>query len=134
MIINGQPMTTAEYIQASSRVGRGKVPGMVFVNYYKTQARSLSHYENFKSYHTTFYRYVEPSSITPFTYQVRLRALHAALVIAIRHSGIGLLDNKGAENFDPSMDKVKKVLKSLKIRIKNASINKEVKKFPSNID
>jgi hypothetical protein len=43
MVINGQPLTTAEYIQASSRVGRGKMPGMVFVNYYKTQARSLSY-------------------------------------------------------------------------------------------
>jgi ATP-dependent helicase YprA (DUF1998 family) len=49
MVINGQPLTTAEYIQASSRVGRGEVPGVVFVNYYKTQARSLSHYENFTS-------------------------------------------------------------------------------------
>ena len=37
MIINGQPFTTAEYIQASSRIGRSDVPGMVFVNYYKTQ-------------------------------------------------------------------------------------------------
>jgi len=125
MIVNGQPLTTAEYIQASSRVGRGDVPGMVFANYYKTQARSLSHYENFKSYHTTFYRYVEPSSVTPFTFQVRQRALHATLVAAMRHSGIGLLDNKGAENFDPGQAPVKKVIKRLKIRIQNASINKE---------
>jgi len=42
MIINGQPLTTAEYIQASSRVGRSEVPGMVFANYYRDQARSLS--------------------------------------------------------------------------------------------
>ncbi len=123
MIINGQPLTTAEYIQASSRVGRGDVPGLVFINYYKSQARSLSHYENFKSYHTTFYRYVEPSSLTPFTYQVRKRALHAALVIAIRHSGIGLLNNKGAENFNSDSAQVKKVIKLLKIRIKNACID-----------
>jgi len=125
MIINGQPLTTAEYIQASSRVGRGDVPGLVFVNYYKTQARSLSHYENFKSYHSTFYRYVEPSSLTPFTYQVRQRALHAALVIAIRHSSIGLEDNKGAERFDSSLDAVKKVIKLFKGRIKNAVNDKD---------
>ena len=123
MIINGQPLTTAEYIQASSRVGRGEVPGLVFVNYYKTQARSLSHYENFKSYHNTFYRYVEPSSLTPFTYQVRQRALHAALVIAMRHSGIGLLSNKGAENFNAESAEVKKVIKAFKIRIKNAFVD-----------
>ncbi len=135
MIINGQPLTTAEYIQASSRVGRGEVPGLVFVNYYKTQARSLSHYENFKSYHSTFYRYVEPSSLTPFTYQVRKRALHAALVIAIRHSGIGLLDNKGAERFDPSLGTVKKVIKLLKIRMRNASSDKNtIKKTLEHID
>jgi len=125
MIINGQPLTTAEYIQASSRVGRGEVPGMVFVNYYKTQARSLSHYENFKSYHNTFYRYVEPSSLTPFTYQVRKRALHAALVIAVRHSGIDLLDNKGAESFDPDLPKVKMVISILKRRIEDAAANSE---------
>jgi len=125
MIINGQPLTTAEYIQASSRVGRSEIPGLVFVNYYKTQARSLSHYENFKSYHNSFYRYVEPSSLTPFTYQVRKRALHAALVIAIRYSGIGLLDNKGAENFDENSPEVKKVIKILKKRIRQACAKKD---------
>mgnify|MGYP000680381515 CR=1 FL=1 len=125
MIINGQPLTTAEYIQASSRVGRSETPGLVFVNYYKTQARSLSHYENFKSYHSTFYRYVEPSSLTPFTFQVRQRALHAALVIAIRHTGIGLLNNKGAEKFDPNNPQVKKVIKILKNRIGHACQSKD---------
>lgn len=124
MIINGQPLTTAEYIQASSRVGRGNIPGIVFVNYYKTQARSLSHYENFKSYHDTFYRYVEPTSLTPFTYQVRQRALHAALVIAMRHSDIGLLDNKGAELFNSDSTEVKKVVKIFKKRVKNAFFEK----------
>lgn len=67
MIMNGQPITTAEYIQASSRVGRGDVAGIVFANYYKDQARSLSHYENFYPYHQSFYRHVEPTSITPYT-------------------------------------------------------------------
>ena len=120
MIINGQPLTTAEYIQASSRVGRGETPGVVFVNYYKTQARSLSHYENFRAYHDSFYRFVEPSSLTPFTYQVCSRALHAALIIALRYSNIGLLENNKAGNLDPDASEVKNIISKFKGRIKRA--------------
>ena len=136
MIINGQPLTTAEYIQASSRVGRGETPGIVFVNYYKTQARSLSHYENFRSYHDSFYRFVEPSSLTPFTYQARSRALHAALVIAIRHSGIGLLHNDTAGDLNKENDLIKKVIKEMKIRSRLAigSNTEMVKKTNEHID
>jgi hypothetical protein len=90
MIINGQPLTTAEYIQASSRVGRSDIPGIVFTNYYRDQTRSLSHYEQFGAYHDAFYRYVEPTSVTPFTWQARNRALHAALVSVMRHGIEGI--------------------------------------------
>lgn len=135
MIINGQPLTTAEYIQASSRVGRGDTPGIVYVNFYKTQARSLSHYENFRSYHDAFYRYVEPSSLTPFTYQARQRALHAALVIAMRHSGVGLLENEKSEEFVRNDDAIKKVVRELKIRCKKAINNtQEQKATDENVD
>lgn len=136
MIINGQPLTTAEYIQASSRVGRGETPGIVFVNYYKTQARSLSHYENFRSYHDSFYRFVEPSSLTPFTYQARSRALHAVLVIAIRHSGIGLLQNDTAGDLNKKNDLIKKVIKEMKIRFRLAigSNTEMIKKTNEHID
>ncbi|WP_458775608.1 helicase-related protein [Desulforhopalus sp. 52FAK] len=120
MIINGQPLTTSEYIQASSRVGRSDTPGLVFVNYYKTQARSLSHYENFRSYHESFYRFVEPSSLTPFTYQARERALHAALVIAMRHGIASLTAKDGAENFSKDMEEVQEVIDLMERRIKDA--------------
>lgn len=120
MVINGQPLTTAEYIQASSRVGRSDVPGIVFTNYYKTQARSLSHYENFRAYHRSFYRFVEPSSLTPFTRQVRKRALHAALVSAVRHSENGLVRNADAELFCPSNPVISKVITLIMKRIKSA--------------
>ncbi len=115
MIINGQPLTTAEYIQASSRVGRAEVPGVVFANYYRDQARSLSHYESFRPYHEAFYRYVEPTSVTPFTYQARQRALHAALVIVMRH-GAGLLDNDAAARFSSSSEAARKAIVELKRR------------------
>jgi hypothetical protein len=116
MVINGQPLTTAEYIQASSRVGRSDVPGVVFANYYRDQARSLSYYESFRPYHEAFYRFVEPTSVTPYTYQARLRALHATLVIVMRHAGVGLLGNEAAACFDPNDPPVAKAIEQLKRR------------------
>jgi hypothetical protein len=124
MIVNGQPQTTAEYIQASSRIGRGEVPGVVFANYYRDQARSLSHYENFRPYHESFYRFVEPTSVTPYTNQARSRALHAALVIAVRHSCPQLLANDRAGAFDPAMERVAKVIDTLKRRCCQADIER----------
>ena len=121
MIVNGQPLTTAEYIQASSRVGRNEVPGLVVANYYRHQARSLSHYENFRAYHESFYRFVEPSSVTPFTYQVRTRALHAALVIAMRHACEHLRANKSAGDFHRDNRAVRQVLSGLKARLRRAT-------------
>ena len=116
MIINGQPLTSAEYIQASSRVGRSEAPGVVFANYYREQARSLSHYESFRPYHEAFYRFVEPTSVTPYTYQARLRALPAALVIVMRHGGFGLLNNGAAAEFDPNDSQVTRAVEQLKRR------------------
>ena len=120
MVINGQPLTTAEYVQASSRIGRADVPGLVFANYYRHQARSLSHYENFRPYHESFYRFVEPTSVTPFTYQVRTRALHAALVTALRHGCDALCKNEAAGTFDLNDDQTKAVVRRLKRRCRRA--------------
>ncbi len=121
MIVNGQPLTTAEYIQATSRVGRADVPGLVVTNYYRGQARSLSHYESFRPYHESFYRFVEPGSVTPHTRQVRARALHAALVIALRHVCKDLWSNTSAGNFDQDAPEAKAVIEELKRRCKRAA-------------
>lgn len=111
MIVNGQPLATAEYIQASSRVGRADVPGIILVNYNR-RPRDLSHFENFRPYHESFYRFVEPASVTPFSAPARHLALHAALVILMRHA-VGLLDNSDAFKMDPEDGKVKKAVKLL---------------------
>lgn len=84
MLIVTQPKGTSEYIQASSRVGR-RHPGAVVTLYNSGRPRDRSHYEHFRSYHGAFYRHVEPTSVTPFSPPVMIRALHALLVIAGRH-------------------------------------------------
>jgi hypothetical protein len=85
MVVAGQPKTTAEYIQATSRVGRtAAAPGVVCTVYNWARPRDLSHYERFEHYHATFYGHVEPLSVTPFAPRALDRGLSALLVSLIR--------------------------------------------------
>ncbi len=96
MIVNGQPKSTSEYIQATSRVGRGQVPGLVISVLNNAKPRDRSHYESFVTWHSILYRDVEPTSVTPFASRARDKALHAVLVALIRHLVPGMLNNPQA--------------------------------------
>jgi ATP-dependent helicase YprA (DUF1998 family) len=91
MLVNGQPKGIAEYIQATSRVGR-QSPGLVIALLNNAKARDRSHFETFRTWHATLYRDVEATSVTPFASRARDRALHAVLVALARHLLPGLLD------------------------------------------
>jgi hypothetical protein len=87
MICSGQPKTTAEYIQATSRVGRDNAgPGLVITLYNWARPRDLSHYETFEHYHQTYYRQVEALSVTPFARRALDRGLTALMVAEARHT------------------------------------------------
>ncbi len=100
MVGNGQPKGTAEYIQATSRVGRA-FPGLVASVLTWARPRDLSHYETFEHYHATFYQHVEAQSVTPFSPRAMDRGLTGAMLSLMRHEyepfapndGAGLLDS-----------------------------------------
>ncbi|WP_410495525.1 helicase-related protein [Cellulosilyticum sp. ST5] len=110
MIVNGQPKTNSEYIQATSRVGRN-TPGLVCTMYSPWKSRDRSHYENFLYYHKTIYKYVEATSVTPFSLPAREKALHAAFVSIVRLSIASMRGNDAARNFSSQHNKVQEIYK-----------------------
>ena len=103
----GQPLTTAEYIQSSSRVGRTH-DGLVVSLYNPLRTRELSYYENYISYHQIFYKYVEPLSVTSFTemtFQKLLCNLFAAYMLLIKgRNNIGDIQPSDIEELKAFID------------------------------
>jgi hypothetical protein len=116
MLMNGQPKTTSEYIQATSRVGRGSVPGLVVTLFRATRPRDRSHYEVFNSFHQSLYRSVEPTSVTPWSESSRRRSLAGVLVAYIRHVS-SWSGGDDAGRFDPQSILVRQVIDSLSNRV-----------------
>jgi hypothetical protein len=84
MIMNGMPPNTAEYIQASSRVAR-KNEGLVATMFDPFNTRDLSFFEDFVQFHKTFYKQVEPLSVTPFADSALDKMLFTLLIAYFRH-------------------------------------------------
>ena len=101
MVVNGQPKNTAEYIQATSRVGRS-FPGLVCTVLNWSRPRDLSHFETFEHYHATFYKHVEAQSVTPFAARALDRGLTGAMVSLLRLENDSMNPNAGAQFLDNS--------------------------------
>jgi hypothetical protein len=116
MIVNGQPKNNSEYIQATGRIGRGN-PGLIVTLYSYTKPRDLSYYENFKDYHSTYYKNVETVGLTPFTLRARKIGLFGVLVGMIRMAANGnysLSEDKDAHNFNQKDPDQIKLLEEIK--------------------
>jgi hypothetical protein len=115
MVVAGQPKATAEYIQATSRVGRSR-PGLVCSVLNWARPRDLSHYERFEHYHATFYQQVEALSVTPFAPRALDRGLSALLVSLIRLAGIDFNGNEGAAAVRWDHESVKRAIEAIATR------------------
>ncbi|MCK9876757.1 DISARM system helicase DrmA [Frankia sp. Ag45/Mut15] len=124
MLVVGQPKNTAEYIQASSRVGRDpqRRPGLVVALGNWARPRDLAHYEQFRYYHETFYAQVEALSVTPFSPTALERGLDGVLVAAARvmqgHLGEqGLSPERDAWRVEQERDALDALVTRLRARI-----------------
>lgn len=115
MVVTGQPKTTAEYIQATSRVGR-QCPGLVVCVYNWSRPRDTSHYERFRSYHSSLYKFVEATSVTPFSSRARDKALQGVLSSMIRLGDYAMTPEANADRLDRGGVHVKRVLEQLESR------------------
>ena len=120
LVVTGQPKSTSEYIQATSRVGR-KYPGLVVTVYNQSKSRDRSHYEQFVGYHQAYYRFVEATSITPFSPPARERGLRGML-IAIARLVVGLDD---PSRMSDRRDQIQRELDGILNRISDIDADEE---------
>ena len=112
MLINGMPRNVAEYIQASSRIGR-KTNGLVITLFDPNRSRDKSYFENFVSFHQAFYKSIEPLSITPFTDNTIEKMVASLMVTFVRHKVPGMASNFQVQYFQKEMlDDLKYFIKS----------------------
>lgn len=134
MLVVGQPKNTAEYIQASSRVGRDPSdrPGLVVALGNWARPRDLAHFEQFRHYHETFYAQVEALSVTPYSPTSLARGIDGLLVSVARVMQAvqpdGLSQERGAWRIKDERSAVEAMVERLKKRIAAAAQSDEATK------
>ena len=125
MVVNNQPKSTAEYIQATSRVGR-RAPGLVLTVLNWARPRDLSHYETFESFHAALYQHVEALSVTPFADRAVDRGLTGVLASLVRNLKPDYNANRGAQYVDRRGEVVSHALRSLELRARDVTDDRHV--------
>lgn len=120
MTVMGQPQSSAEYIQATSRVGR-KHPGLVVTIFNSARSRDRSHYESFLPFHQSLYRAVEATSATPFAARARDRGLHGVLVSLARLLVDDLAPDAAAHLADRNYDALTELVKIIAERVRHTA-------------
>lgn len=136
MLVVGQPKNTAEYIQASSRVGRDPArPGLVVTLGNWARPRDLAHYEQFRHYHETFYSQVEALSVTPYSPTSLDRGLDGLLVSVARVTQApldeGLSQERNAWRIKEHHAAIERIADRLKARICAAALEEAAVKYAS---
>jgi hypothetical protein len=115
MTVYTQPKATAQYIQATGRVGRRiGTPGLIVSILSPYRMRDRSHYEHFRSYHERLYAQVEPTSVTPFSVTMLMRGVHVLMIGAVKqlmpvsdlHDGVLANVNQFQHIFDKLRDRM----------------------------
>lgn len=130
MVVLGQPKSHAEYIQATSRVGRDdKKPGLVLTLFNIHKPRDRSHYERFRHYHESFYRSVEVGSVTPFSARALDHGFAGALVGLARHADAAMAPPRGAEQIADVREELERmVLTAFLDRVRQQPIDDEAER------
>jgi hypothetical protein len=127
MVVAGQPKTTSEYIQATSRVGRSaNGPGLVVTVYNWSRPRDLSHFERFFHDHRTAYAQVEPLTVTPFASRARDRGLAAIFASLVRLRAPAYNANASAHDVPRDDSLVKRAIEAIVMRAEGVTTETSV--------
>lgn len=122
MVVTGQPKNTAEYLQATGRIGRDpERPGLVVTLYNWARPRDLAHYEHFEHYHATAAMQVEALSVTPYARRALDRELAGTFVATVRNLDERYSCNRDAHDLPLDGDLVRTVRERMRRRASLAS-------------